>query len=155
MKPVREVHIKFIPNNEHRYPTIGDWWFDNKGNLQIRISKFQDERHSMLVAIHELFEAYAASKNDIPEPEVTKFDLWFEEELKNPNHPASLDEPGMHPKCPYNKEHQYATAVEMTLATLLGVNWWEYSEAVTKMSREQEIKNLQVDENGVHKDGNG
>ena len=151
---MREVHIKFIPNNEHRYETIGDWFIDKKGNLQIRVSKFEDERHSMLVAIHEVFEAYAATKNHIPEPEVTKFDVWFEEESKAGRIPATLEEPGMHKSCPYNREHQYATAVEMVLATLLGCNWWEYDEAVRKMSREQIIKERQVDENGETKNTN-
>ncbi len=151
MKSVKEVHVKFIPNNDHRYETIGDWWFDKKGNLQVRVSSFEDERHSMLVAIHEIFEAYAATKNNVPEPEVTKFDLWFEEESNAGRMPPTLDEPGMHPKCPYNEEHQYATAVEMTLATLLKVNWWEYDEALRKMSKEQKIEERKVDENGVEK----
>lgn len=145
---MRDVHIKFIPNNSQRYETIGDWFWDKRGNLQIRISQFPDERHSLLVAIHELFEAYAATRNKIPEPEVTKFDLWFEEESKAGRIPESLTEPGMHPKCPYNKEHQYATAIEMVLATLLGINWWEYDEAVTKMSREQKITERKVDDQG-------
>ena len=148
---MKEVHVKFIPNNDHRYETIGDWYFDKRGNLQIRVSDFPDERHSMLIAIHEMFEAYAAKRNKIPEPEVTKFDLWFEEESAAGRIPSTLDEPGMHPKCPYNEEHQYATAVEMTLATLLGVNWWEYDEAVRKMSREQKIVRT-VDANGENKE---
>jgi hypothetical protein len=146
---LKEVHIKIIPNDDHRYCTIGDWWLDKRGNLQIRVSKFEDERHSMLIAIHELFEAYAASKNHIPEPEVTKFDLWFDEEEKKGNIPKTLDEPGFHPSCPYNREHQYATAIEMVLATLLGCNWWEYDEAVRKLSRDQKIVTNKVDENGV------
>lgn len=145
------VSIKIIPNNEQRYETIGDWWIDKRGNLQIRVSEFEDERHSMLIAIHEMFEAYAAWVKHIKEPEVTKFDLWFEAESNAGRMPPTLDEPGMHPKCPYNTEHQYATAVEMTLATLLGVNWWEYDEAVRKMSREQKISERKVDENGASK----
>jgi hypothetical protein len=103
----------------------------------------------MLIAIHELFEAYAASRNHIPEPEVTKFDLWFDQEESKGNIPKTLEEPGFHPLCPYNKEHQYATAVEMVLATLLGCNWWEYDEAVRKLSRDQKIVTNKVDENGV------
>jgi len=146
-----DVSIKIIPNNEQRYETIGDWWIDKKGNLQIRVSEFEDERHSMLIAIHEMFEAMAAWVKHIEEPEVTKFDLWFEKESNAGRIPKTLEEPGMHPACPYNTEHQYATAVEMTLATLLGVNWWEYDEAVRKMSREQVITDHKVDKNGVNK----
>jgi hypothetical protein len=144
-----KVSIETIPNNSQRYETIGDWWYDDKGDLQIRISEFEDLRHSMAVALHELFEAFAAYANKHSEEEVTKFDLWFEDETKRGAIPDSLDEPGMHPACPYNEEHQYATGAEMILITLLGCNWWEYEEAVTKMSREQRITKRKVDENGV------
>jgi hypothetical protein len=148
-----KVVIKTIPNNSQRYETIGDWWYDKDGTLQIRISEFDEPRHSMAVALHELFEAFAATNNKHTEEEVTKFDLWFEDQLKEEKVPDSLDEPGMHPKCPYNLEHQYGTAAEMILLTLLGCNWWEYEEAVTKMSREQKIKKRKVDKNGNNKNG--
>jgi len=95
-----EVVIKTIPNNSQRYETIGDWWYDKDGTLQIRISEFDEPRYSMAVALHELFEAFAATNNKHTEEEVTKFDLWFEDQLKEGKVPDSLDEPGMHPKCP-------------------------------------------------------
>lgn len=148
-----KVNIETIPNNSMRYPTIGDWWYDSKGTLQVRVSEFEDPRYSMGVIIHEVFEAFAAWANHISEPEVTKFDLWFEEQDKAGLLPKSLDEPGMHPKCPYNVEHQYATSAEMTLITLLGCNWWEYEEAVTNMSDEQNISILKVDADGNGKGG--
>jgi hypothetical protein len=144
------VVIETIPNNSQRYSTIGDWWYDKEDTLQIRVSEFEETRYSMAVILHEVFEAFAAWANKHPEEEVTKFDLWFDEECKKGNIPDSLDEPGNHPACPYNEEHQYATAAEMTLITLLGCNWWEYEEAVTKMSREQKIDKLLVDENGAN-----
>lgn len=133
--------------------TIGDWWYDKKGTLQVRVSEFEDPRHSMCVILHELFEAFAAWANHIPEPMVTKFDLWFEEQDKAGKLPKSLDEPGMHPKCPYNSEHQYATSAEMMLATLLDCNWWEYEEAVSAMSDEQIIHSPKVDAEGNGKGG--
>ena len=133
--------------------TIGDWWYDFDGTLQVRVSEFDDPRHTMVLAMHELFEALAAWANKYTEEEVTKFDLWFEKESGKVDFPKTLDEPGMHPECPYNQEHQYATAIEMILLTYFGANWWEYDEAIRKMSREQRIETLQVDENGRNKSG--
>jgi len=126
-----------------RYPTIGDWWYDSDGTLQIRVAEFEDQRYAMCVILHELFEAFATWKSKIPESEVTKFDLWFDEQEQHGNIPSTLTEPGMHPKCPYNSEHQYATTAEMMLATILGCNWWEYEEAVRALSDSQ-----QIDKNG-------
>ncbi len=146
-----KVVIESIPNNAHRYETCGDWWYDKDGALQIRISEFEDPRHTMGIAVHEISEAFAAWANHIPEPEVSKFDLWFEEESNAGRLPKTLEEPGMHPRCPYNTEHQYATAIEMVLMTLLGCNWWEYDEAVRKMSREQKISERKVTAAGENK----
>ena len=143
-----KINIETIPLNSMRYETIGDWYYDKDGTLQIQVADCKDPRYSMGIILHEIFEAFAAWANKHSEEEVTKFDLWFDRQVEEGKVPASLDEPGFHPKCPYNEEHQYATSAEMTLVTLLGCNWWEYSDAITKMSREQKIEVRKVDGEG-------
>jgi hypothetical protein len=146
---MKKIIVEVIPANEMRYETIGDWWIDPDGTWRIQVAEFEDERHSMGIAYHELREMMTSWVKHVQEPEVTKFDLWFEEETKAGRIPDTLDEPGNHPKCPYNSEHQKATSDEMGLMTDLDCNWWEYDEAVRKMSREQVIKNRKVDANGA------
>ena len=131
-----KIVIESIPNHKHRYPTVGDWWYDADGTLQIRVSKTEDPRHEMLIAIHEVFEALACWINRVPEPEVTEFDLWFEEANRKGEIPEHIQEPGMHPDCPYHQEHVMATAVEMILARQLDVSWADYEKEIIKLSKD-------------------
>lgn len=131
-----KIDVQTIPVKEHRYPTVGDWFYTDDGTLRVRVAESDDPRIEMLIAIHELFEAFAAWANPITEPEVTKFDLWFEEQMNKGLLPSYLDEPGMHPNCPYHEEHVLATAVEMMLATKLGMNWADYEKNLIELSNE-------------------
>jgi hypothetical protein len=106
--------------------------------LQIRVSEMSDPRYEMLLAQHELLEALAAWNNNVPEPEVTKFDLWYEEELRAGRIPSHIQEPGFHPRCPYQKEHMGATAGELLLAVMLDVDWSDYDAEVIRLSRGQD-----------------
>ena len=33
------ITIKTIAHDKQRYDTVGDWWFDDEGDLQIRVSR--------------------------------------------------------------------------------------------------------------------
>ena len=55
------VSIKVIPHNKHRPEagnTVGDWWFVNESELNIRVSRLMDEEGNedpyfeLLVAHH-------------------------------------------------------------------------------------------------------
>lgn len=46
------VKIEIIPHTGQRYPTVGDWLFEENGDLTIRISKLSDWRREMLIAVH-------------------------------------------------------------------------------------------------------
>jgi hypothetical protein len=62
----------------------------------------------------------------VTEDSVTQFDLDFEAARPEGN----TDEPGDDPSAPYQKEHQFATTVELLLAAELGVKWREYERAI-------------------------
>jgi hypothetical protein len=114
------VHIKTIPHKEQRYDTVGDWFYDKNGDLQIRVSKMSDGYYEQLVALHELAEALLCDKDNIDEEEVTRFDISF----------TGTGEPGDDIKAPYYWQHQVATGLERQLAALLEVDWAAYEKEI-------------------------
>src|SRR4051812_42927292 len=125
-----DIHIKTIPHKEHRYPTVGDYWRDKDGSLQVRISDFGNDDHAFLVAIHELIEWYLTEKHGIKEEDITAFDEQFEKELAEGLHPTNK-EPGFDPRAPYIKEHTFATTIEKQLAAELGIDWEQYGKELS------------------------
>src|SRR5258708_37035312 len=101
------VHIKTIPHNKQRYPTVGDWVFKN-GTLEMRISEMSDWRYEFLVAFHEFAEAMICKHQGITQKDVDKFDIKFEQDRKSGKYTED-EEPGDAPKAPYYREHQEAS----------------------------------------------
>lgn len=77
-KQIMNIIIKTIPHKEHRYDTVGNWWFDEKGNLEIRVSDMKNWKYEFLVALHELVESALCKSRNIKEKDVTNFDVQFE-----------------------------------------------------------------------------
>lgn len=115
-----KIVIETIPHRAHRYETVGDYWIDPDGTLQIRVSQMADDRMAALVAIHELVEVTLTEHRGISEASIMKFDT---------DHPE-LDDPGHSPEAPYHHEHVFAEIVERQVAHELGVNWQEYEKAI-------------------------
>lgn len=122
---IKKVVIEVIPYEEQRYPTIGDWFFDKKGALQIRITDIGSWMDELLCGHHEFVEAFLCSVRGITEKMVDDWDNKFEEERKQGLH-GDDDEPGEDPKAPYYNEHLFATGEDMLLCQQLGLNWKEY-----------------------------
>ena len=120
------IHIKVIDHKKQRYPTVGDWYYDGNGDLQIHVSKMKDCRHELLVAVHELVECLICDANNIDQTDVDKFDMEYEHNRK----PGNDSEPGDDIRAPYYHEHQVASGVERILAAELDVNWDEYTKEV-------------------------
>ncbi len=123
------VVIETIPHGSQRYETVGDWWFDPDGTLQIRTSDMGNEDYEILVALHELVEVLLCKKRGITDEVVSAFDVAFEAARVEGNE----DEPGDDPAAPYRKEHLFATGVEKLLAAELGVDWKTYDKAVMSL----------------------
>jgi hypothetical protein len=113
------VKIETIPHDQQRYPTVGDWLFDNNGDLVIHVSELSDWRLEMLVAVHELVEVLICKHRGISQEAVDAFDMKFEDKE---------NEAGDDPSAPYVREHCLATSVERLLAAELGVSWKKYEE---------------------------
>jgi hypothetical protein len=114
------ITIKTIPHDQQRYETAGDWWFDDAGDLEIRVSEMGDWREEALVAFHELAEVLLCKQRGITAEQVDAFDKAY----------AGDGEPGDDPAAPYRKEHFFATSIERLLAAELGIAWAEYDAAV-------------------------
>jgi hypothetical protein len=111
------INIQTIAHKYQRYPTWGDWWFDINGDLQIRVSNFNDPDAEALIALHELVEVILCKKRGISQESVDKFDIDYVKEN------GMEGEPGDDPKAPYRKEHFFATNIERLMAEQLEFDW--------------------------------
>lgn len=128
-----KIEIEFIPHDQHRYPTVGDWLIATGMNgekiLNIRVSKLSDWRREALIAVHELVEVLLCRKDGVTQKEVDVFDRNFEA-----NRPDGCDdEPGDDSDAPYRKQHCFATGVERLLAAELNVDWKAYEQELYKL----------------------
>lgn len=123
------INIQVIPHEHQRYDTCGDYFYDDRGNLQIRVSKLSDWRREALIVVHELVEVFICKHESITTEMVDKFDMDFEKH----RHPDDDSEPGDCPDAPYVREHCVATGVERILAALLGVNWRDYENELNSL----------------------
>jgi hypothetical protein len=124
--PMR-MHIETIPHESQRYPTVGDYWLDENGVEQVRVSEMMDWRYEVLVAVHEIIEMALTRQRGIAEEGITDFDIRFEQ---NKSQALVTGEPGDNINAPYRKEHFFATNVERLFAAELGVDWFEYDRYV-------------------------
>ena len=124
--PLR-MHIETIPHESQRYPTVGDYWLDEKGIEQIRVSEMMDWRYEVLVAVHEIVEMALTRQRNIAEEAITEFDIKFEQDKERQ---LVTGEAGDNVNAPYRKEHFFATSLERLFAAELGVDWFEYDRYV-------------------------
>lgn len=127
-----EIHIKTIANALQRYPTIGDYYYDSEGILQIRVSKLGDDRMEMLVIVHELIEEFLTRCAGIKEEDIKAFDEYYEKR-RSMALVDELSEPGFSSEAPYRNQHAISTGFELILAGILEVNWKHYEEVVNSL----------------------
>jgi len=115
------IHILTIPETEQRKEVNGaDWFFDSKGDLQVRVSPLSDWRREVLLGIHEAVEAIMCKHNGVTQQQVDAFDMEYDK-----THSFDLNA-GDDPAAPYVREHCFATAIERILCAELDVNWLSY-----------------------------
>lgn len=116
-----KIVIETIPYDMMRYATLGDYWIDVKGVVQIRTIKCTQWKDSMLIALHEFVEANLCKAAGIPISAIDAFDI--------PWHPhEGIAEPGNDPASPYYLQHQAATHMEKMFAAYLSVDWDKYEK---------------------------
>ena len=129
IKGLSMINIGIIPHHEHRYETVGDYWYPQSFRMEVRISDMQNEDYEFLVLIHELIEAHLCRKRGIEEPDIKAFDEAYEAKREK----GDVSEPGDSIEAPYFREHAFSTFIEAQLAEELGINWEEYSNVVNSL----------------------
>ncbi len=125
-----QINFKVIPAAEQRYPTSGDYWQDEHGVWQFRVTRMGNLFYEILVLIHELTEWAMCQAVGIKVKEIDRFDMMFEAERA-----AGAwkdEEPGDDPRAPYFYQHMCATKVERLAAEMFKVDWGTYSSAVER-----------------------
>ncbi len=130
-KPLTDIHIKIIPQKEHRIPEyLGDYWEEDDGaTVQIRASNLGNWQMSMAVIEHELFEYLLSRDRGIEEPDILAFDINFERERAEGLH-GDHDEPGDDPQCPCRVEHEASNIFENLYLHEMGISQKEYNDAI-------------------------
>ena len=123
-----KVVIKTIPHEQQRYPTCGDYFYED-GALVIQVSDLGDELKESLIVIHELVELMIVKKRGLPMDQIDAFDEAFEKARVKGN----TDEPGDDPACPYRREHCIATGVERMLAGIFNIDWKSYEQQIDSL----------------------
>lgn len=127
-----EIHIKTIPHSQHRYETCGDYWYDENGILQIRVSDMGNEKYETMVAIHELVEERLTKWRGITEQQIMDFDVEYEKQRMECLEPHNL-EPGFDNNAPYRQEHTLATGIEMMICAYAGLSWFDYEQEINSL----------------------
>ena len=116
----KTINIQIIPHGCMRFQSqYGDYWVDENGSLQIRVSEYADPRDARDIAIHELLEAWRCAEAGIPFEEIDKFDV------EHSDHP----DPGLLPSAPYHKQHIQSMEIEYLIARQDGRDFAEVYEA--------------------------
>lgn len=124
------ITISFIPHENQRYPTVGDWQINEKEVLHLRISELPDARMEFALVLHELTEALLCRIRGITPEAVDAWDIHGEG--------ADLDDPGADPRAPYFNEHAFATHIEEAFVNEVDVDWHEYETALDTLSHTKE-----------------
>jgi len=128
------IIIKVIPHNKQKYSTVGDWRFDKKGDLQIKVSDMGNWQYESAIAVHEMMEALLCKDRKVTAKEVDIFDANYEKEKKQGLHSRG-EEPGVDKKSPYRKEHLFATKMEKMIIKELDVDWERYDKKIAKKDK--------------------
>lgn len=124
-----KIVIKTIPINEHRYPTLGDYWIDEEGTMQVRLALGLTKLATQALLLHELVEAFLCQNNGITFKQIDAFDKKFEQRSDVPENA----EPGDDSRCPYRRQHRFAENLERMFALEAGLDWEHYVKQFDKL----------------------
>lgn len=124
-----KINVETIPQSAMRYKTAGDYWVDEDGTWQIRVTDMGDWRAEFLVAYHELTELAQCIDRGIAEEAITAFDVDWEAR-KAAGEEMEAEEPGNDPEAPYHPEHLFSISMEMLMAQQLRMPWVRYNQVV-------------------------
>ncbi len=113
------IHITVHPGADlGRGFTGADWFFDEAGDLQVRVSKLSDWRLEVILGLHEAVEAILCKHDGDHQYEAT--------------HTSDLNA-GDDAAAPYARQHSLATAVERMMAAWMNVPWAAYDKELEQI----------------------
>ena len=117
---IPKIIIKPICHSNQRMAEVGDWFYDKEDDaMTIFVSRMDDWKSELAVAIHELFESVACIAASVDQTDVDAFDKMFHES-------ALKGEAGDCVDAPYRTQHQGATEVERTACQKLELDWTKH-----------------------------
>lgn len=114
-----EFHIKFIPHNEQKINCVGDYWIDEKGVIQIRVSDVGNTRFELAWAIHELCETGSCLMDGVTFDEIDR----HIERKRLAGIDAMNDD--VYEGAPHLKQHLVAEKLELKFLALRGLRYAE------------------------------
>jgi hypothetical protein len=121
MNHIPRITIKLIDPANQRFSECGDWFYDAEDDtLTIFISRMEDWRSELAVAIHELFESVSCIAAGIDQTDVDAFDKTFYQLNETGEAGDSRDSP-------YFEQHKSATFVEQEACSQLKLPWVKHS----------------------------
>lgn len=127
------VTIRTVTPDEIRNKDAGDWRHlsdltDESQSFQVLVKNVNNDwRYTFLVALHELIECALCRSRAISDATVTAFDKVATSQ--------GIAEAGAMSEAPYHKEHSFATAIEMLMASELGITWGDYDKAIVEEAK--------------------
>lgn len=110
------IEIKTIPQEQHRYKTLGDYIGHEKLRF-IQVSDMGNPQYEFLIALHELVEQALCIARGISEDAITQWDIHY-----------LGDDPGGDPKAPYYREHVFSSMIEDLVGHEMGLDMEAYAK---------------------------
>lgn len=154
------IKIEVIPHNHQRYDTVGDWQWDEFGNLFIKVSDLNHQRINRVIRETNPERHFEKGPNmAYYEPQIEKDtsgecliaihelieavlcrfnfpEITGEEVDKFDMGPGKkLADPGDDQRAPYHRQHLCASVVERLIAKELNINWQEYEKRIGYLPR--------------------
>lgn len=112
--PYNRINIQIIPVGCMRPGwRYGDYFLDERGTLQIRVSEFENQIDTLALVLHELNEAWLCAAKGVTIKKIDEFDL---------SHPETED-PGLLKCAPYFEEHAKSESIERLVCHQNGRDW--------------------------------
>ncbi len=123
------IEFKVIPHEQQRYPTVGDYWLDENGVWQFRVSDMGNPIYEKAVLLHEFIEWSLTQQRGISEESISEFDIEFEKNRQD----GDISECGDSPDAPYRLEHRFAENIERQFIHESGIVWADYDNTVCNL----------------------
>jgi hypothetical protein len=118
---LNSINIRLIPQEQHKFTTIGYWEEDTEGNVTFYITKLSDWRYIVCTLLHELIEWAWCKANGVTTEMADRFDETFEEQYRAGTTDRSVA-PGSDSNCPYYWGHFCGNIFDSVAARILKVD---------------------------------